>query len=64
MEAMPKLAAAPAAVAQQSSLEQHILEKKLAMLQNESSMNQERCEKFTEHYLMQLKANEAQRSLK
>ena len=34
------------------------------MLQKESSMHQESFEKFTEHYLIQQKTNEAQRSLK
>ena len=51
-------------VQQQSSFEQHNLEKKLAMLDKEENMMQESYEKSKENYLMQLKANEAQKSLK
>ena len=60
MEAQPKLAAA---ALQQSSFEQHFLEEKLALLQKDEIMMQERHDKSKENYSMQLKANEAHRSL-
>ena len=64
MKAKPMQAPTAAAAQQQSNLKQLILEKKLAMLQKESSMHQESFEKFMDHYKMQQKANEVQKSLK
>ena len=62
MEERPKQLA-PVVAQQQSSFEQHILEEKLAMLQKDKMMMQERHDKATENYSMQLKSNEAHRSL-
>ena len=61
MEERPKQLAPVAQ--QQSSFEQHILEEKLAMLQKDKLMMQESYDKSKENYSMQLKANEAYRSL-
>jgi len=61
MEERPKQLAPVAQ--QQSSFEQHILEEKLAMLQKDKLMMQESYDKSKENYSIQLKANEAYRSL-